>query len=181
MSKQPFKTLSLLLIVVIAAMLLLMTVGCEGGSSSDAYSITGSDGEIVLSASRNNNKVDVTVRLNKNCGINAMNFTLDYDTDSLTLTGYDKGSALSDLDLITTNTQTDKGYSITPFKFDYLNTNKNDSSTGVLLTLHFSKKKSAKGKTTVDLKYENGKIKSLTTDGMVNRAFAIKPVTISLS
>ena len=181
MPKQVFKTLSLVLIVVIAAMLLLVTVGCENGASSDAYSITGSDGEIVLSASKNNNKVDVTVRLNKNCGINSMLVELVYDTNALTLTGFDKGSALSTLDLMTTNVNTEKGYAITPFRFDYLNTNKNDASTGVMFTLHFSKKKNAKGKTTVGLKYTNGKIKSLTSDGMVNRAFAIKPVTISLS
>ncbi len=164
--------------------MLLVVAGCgETGTTGTAsdYSTKGEDGEIVMSAVRNNNKVDVTVRLNKNCGINAMALTLKYDTDALTLTGLDQGSALKSLNLITTNTATEKGYAITPFKFDYLNANKNDTSTGVMFTLHFSiKKGSGKKSTTVDLTYDSGSIKSLSDGSTTTRAFAVKPAIIAL-
>ncbi len=134
-----------------------------------------------MSGALKSGKVDVTVRLNKNCGINAMDLTLDYDTKALTLTGLDEGSALKSLDLMTTNTATEKGYSITPFKFSYLNANQNDTSTGVMFTLHFSVKKGASGNTTVGLKYAGGAIKSLTKDGITSRKFTIKTAVIALS
>ena len=152
---------------------------CSGGSTVTP-SQKGDDGEIELTGTVKNGKVDVTVRLNKNCGINAMDLILQYDTKLLTLTGMDEGSALKSLDLMTTNTATEKGYSVTPFKFSYLNANKNDTSTGVMFTLHFSVKKGASGSTTVGIKYNDGNIKSLTDDGIVTRKFSILPATVSL-
>ena len=133
-----------------------------------------------MSGALKSGKVDVTVRLNKNCGINAMDLTLQYDTKVLTLTGLDEGSALKSLDLMTTNTATEKGYSVTPFKFNYLNANQNDTSTGVMFTLHFSVKKGASGTTTVGLKYADGAIKSLTKNDIVTRKFTIIPAKVSL-
>ena len=170
--------LSLFLLAACTATLFLS--GCTSSSVSD-LTVEGSDGEITLSATQSSNKVDVTVRLTKNSGINAMNLTLAYDTDVLTLTGLDEGKALSSLNLITTNTKTEKGYAITPFKFDYLNATQNDTSTGVMFTLHFSVKKGAKGNTAVGLQYEDGKITAMSSGGLVKKRFAVKPAVIALS
>ena len=173
-------TIIVALFLLVACTAALFLSGCTA-SSTTKRTTSGTDGEIVLSGQLNGNKVDVTVRLNKNCGINAMNLTLAYDTKVLTLTGMDKGSALSSLNLMTTNTQTEKGYAITPFKFDYLNANKNDASTGVMFTLHFSVKKGAKGSTVVGLQYQSGKITSLTNNGIVRKSFAVDSAVVALS
>ena len=170
-----------LFLLAITLMAFFFTAGCSSSTNADDLKISGSDGSIEMTASRNSNKVDVTVRLEKNCGINAMTLTLAYDTDALTLTGLDEGKALASLDLITTNTKTEKGYAVTPFKFNYLNANQNDTSTGVMFTLHFSVKKDAKGSTAVGLQYDDGKITSLTKSGLVKKSFAVTPAVISLS
>ena len=176
-----FVILSVLLIAACAATLFLST-GCSSEEKTESIkAISGNDGTITLSANRTGNKVDVTVRLTKNCGIYQMLLTLSYDTKVLTLTGLDKGSALSSLNFMTTNTATEKGYSITPFKFDYLNADSNDQSTGTMFTLHFSIKKNTGKKTAVGFTYNTGDIKSLTANGLVSRAFAITPVQISVS
>ena len=170
--------------VVTMVATLFLFAGCSGGSSggSTTNSIKGEDGKIEMSAKVDKTKVDVTVRLKENCGINAMDLVLDYDTKVLTLTGVDEGTALKSLDLITTNTNTEKGYSITPFKFSYLNANKNDTSTGTMFTLHFSVKKNADvKKTTVGLKYTKGDITSLTDKGVVSRSFAVIPASVALA
>jgi len=183
MNKSISKAIILLLTVICLTALLLSMASCGNASvTASNPSQKGSDGAIEMSAVTKSGKVDVTVRLKENCGINAMNLTLTYDTDVLTLTGMDEGSALKSLDLMTSNTKTEKGYSITPFKFDYLNANKNDTSTGVMFTLHFSMKKDVSVKqTTVGLRYDSGKITSLTDDGIVAKKFSIYPVLVSLS
>ena len=178
MQKRFRHILTLLLVAILTATLLLAIPACSGGGATPTQ--TGDDGEIEMSATTKSGKVTVTVRLKKNCGISVMDLTLNYDTKKLTLTGLTEGSALKSLNLMTTNTSTEKGYSVTPFKFSYLNANKNDTSTGVMFTLTFSVKKGASGDTTVGLKYADGAIKSLTGSGLIARAFTIVPVTVSL-
>ena len=180
MRQKRFITIILALFLLAACTATLFLSGCGASTASD-LTLEGSDGEITLSATQSSNKVDVTVRLTKNSGINAMNLTLAYDTKVLTLTGMDEGKALSSLNLMTTNTKTEKGYAITPFKFDYLNASKNDTSTGVMFTLHFSVKKGAKGDTVVGLRYDDGKITSMSGGGLVKKRFAVKPAVITLS
>ena len=170
-----------LFLLAITLMAFFFTAGCSSSTNADDLKISGSDGAIEMTAKRNGSKVDVTVRLEKNCGINAMTLTLAYDTDVLTLTGLDEGKALASLDLMTTNTKTEKGYAVTPFKFNYLNANQNDTSTGVMFTLHFSVKKNAKGNTTVGLKYKSGAIKALDNGEIVAKKFSIYPATVTLS
>ena len=184
MKKRLTILLSVLLIALCAASLLFFAAGCNDTATQTASnpSQTGDDGSIVMTAELKSGKVDVVVRLKKNCGINQMLLTLQYDTKVLTLTGMEEGAALKSLNLLTTNTTTEKGYSITPFKFSYLNEKKNDTSTGTMFTLHFSVKKNATAKqTTVGLKYDSGSIKSLANGSLVTKQFSITPATVSLS
>ena len=175
-----------MLLIVVCAATLFLSVGCDSEEKTEEENvptISGTDGSILLSAVRKDSKVDVTVRLTKNCGINQMVLELIYNTKVMTLTGLDEGPALGGLGLTTTNTKTEKGYAITPFRFVYMNnSNSNDSSTGVMFVLHFSVKKDAgRSSTAVGLTYQRGDINSYAASRLVSRAFAITPVTISLS
>jgi len=119
-----------------------------------------SDGVIALMGkAEGKNKLKVSVSLDKNPGYNFLRLTLDYDKEVLTFTGFEEGSALASLDLMPTNVNTPQGYTITPFVFLYGPQNKNDTSTGSLLTLHFTVKKATKAgtKTSVGLKYTTDK------------------------
>ena len=162
------------LIVAMMTASLLFFAPKSGAEAAEAK-----DGKIKTSYVLNNGKADVTVRLEQNCGINAMQLVLTYDEDLLTLTGVDKGDALSTLRYTTTNTSTEKGYSITPFNFIYNGTS-NDSSTGVLFTLHFSVKKGADAESAkVDLRYNT--ITSVTASGDTERkSFSITQTKIAL-
>ena len=157
-----FRTCFVLLIVLSLAMCSIAFFACgeSSGGTSAGEKKTGdaADGKFVFTANKNANKVDVTVKLSKNPGYNLLFLTLDYDDTVLTFTGYDQGTALSSLGMTPTNPNTEKGYSITPFNFIYGGITKNDTSTGTLLTLHFTVKSAAKkGTTFVGFTYDKNK------------------------
>lgn len=82
------------------------------------------------------NTLTINALLTVNTGISGMTVELIYDSSAMTLTNVTMGKALSSLEPIMTNAETPKGYSITPFKFNYFG-NDNDFSTGTLFTLNF--------------------------------------------
>ena len=85
-------------------------------------------------------EIDVTVK--ENTGVCGMLLSLVYDTSVFTLVDLDYGTAFSSLSPISTNTETDEGYGIYPFKITYLG-EENDTSIGHMMTLRFSVKDDA--------------------------------------
>ena len=81
-------------------------------------------------------EIEIEVTVEENTGVSAMLLSLQYDTSVFTLTGLEYGTALSSLSPIHTNTETDEGYAIYPFKITYLG-EENDTSTGHMMTLRF--------------------------------------------
>ena len=81
-------------------------------------------------------EIEIDVTVEENTGVNSMLLSLVYDTSVFTLTSLEYGSAFSSLAPIHTNTESDEGYGIYPFKFSYLG-EENDTSVGHMMTLRF--------------------------------------------
>lgn len=81
-------------------------------------------------------EIEIDVTVEENAGVCGMLLSLDYDTSVFTLIDLEYGTAFSSLAPIHTNTQTDEGYGIYPFKITYLG-EENDTSTGKMMTLRF--------------------------------------------
>ena len=102
-------------------------------------------------------EIEIDVMVEENTGVCGMLLSLEYDTSVFTLTGLEYGTALSSLAPIHTNTETDEGYGIYPFKITYLG-EQNDTSTGRMMTLRFRVKDGAPdGSYTISLKHERDK------------------------
>lgn len=129
------KKLSIIVLSIIMAFL------CFAPKLQKSYAASLSDNSVIILSGKANDdgEIDIKVSITKNTGICAMLLELSYDTSVLTLQNVVKGNALSSLDYLTTNTKTELGYSITPFRFSYSG-NANDSSTGELFTLKFKLK-----------------------------------------
>ena len=98
-------------------------------------------------------EIEVDVTVEENTGVCSMLLSLDYDTSVFTLTNLEYGDALSSLSPIHTNTETDQGYGIYPFKINYLG-EENDTTIGHMMTLHFRVREDAPdGSYTITLKY----------------------------
>ncbi len=127
-------------------------------------------------------EIEIDVTVSENTGVCSMLLSLDYDTSVFTLTDLEYGDALSSLSPIHTNTETDQGFGIYPFKITYLG-EANDTTIGHMMTLRFRVKDNAPdGSYAITLKHdrdqgaaylENGKI--LTKNLLVDSA------TITLS
>ncbi len=81
----------------------------------------------------------VQVNLEKNPGLTAMVLELEYDKRVMELVGVERGNALRTHTFTTTNTNTDAGYLMEPFRLLWDGVSQ-DSTTGVLLTLTFESK-----------------------------------------
>lgn len=102
-------------------------------------------------------EIEIDVVVEENTGVCGMLLSLQYDTSVFALTGLEYGSAFSSLSPIHTNTETDEGYGIYPFKITYLG-EENDISTGKMMTLRFCVKDDAPdGSYTITLKHERDK------------------------
>lgn len=135
-----------------------------------------SDNAVITMSGENNEKeIVVTASLRKNTGLNGMTTEISYDTSAMTLTNVERGKALSTLEYMTTNVETEKGYAITPFIINWSG-DKNDDSIGLLITMHFVVKEGAvDGEYQVILKSERNtvtyvdegvKTKSVLIDGV---------------
>ena len=146
-----------------------------------AYSLSENSVLVLSGDVKEGKKVEINANITKNSGISAMLLELVYDTQVMTLTGLESGDALSTLDLITTNTKTEKGYSITPFKFSYLG-KANDDGTGRLLKLNFALKDNIKdGKYEVSFRYNKNKdINYIDNDVVKTKNLTIDPVSIEI-
>lgn len=146
----------ILLYVFITFMLIF---SCFAPPFKQAFASSVSDNSVIILSGNKveGNKLVIEANLAVNPGISAMTLELSYNKEIMTLSNVVFGSALSSLNPITTNTQTSEGYSITPFKFNYLGY-ENDNSTGNLFTLTFDLSDNiADGSYVVTLKYEKNK------------------------
>ena len=108
-----------------------------------AYAAEESDAAVItMSATTSDKEVAVTVDLRQNTALSGLTVEVSYDASAMTLTGVERGKALSSLDYITSNPNTDKGYAITPFKIMWSG-DENDFSTGTLVKLRFAIKENA--------------------------------------
>ena len=62
------------------------------------------------------NEIEIDVTVEENSGVSGMLLSLEYDTSVFTLTNLEYGTAFSSLSPIHTNTETEQGYGIYPFK-----------------------------------------------------------------
>lgn len=143
------------------SMLLIFVAVLTVTFASPMHILAAEEGKTVLvMKGRENTKsqefeIDVTVE--ENSGVCGMLLTLVYDTSVFTLTDLEYGSAFSSLSPIHTNTETDEGYGIYPFKITYLG-EKNDISIGKMMTLRFRVNDNAPdGEHTIILKHERDK------------------------
>lgn len=106
--------------------------------STTVFAVSLSDNAVItLSGEITEQEIVVKAYLRQNTGINGMTAEISYDTSAMTLKNVERGSALSSLDYMTTNVDTEKGYEITPFKINWSG-DENDSSSGILVTMHFT-------------------------------------------
>lgn len=102
-------------------------------------------------------EIEIDVMVEENAGVCGMLLSLVYDTSVFTLTGLEYGTACSSLVPIHTNTETEQGYGIYPFKITYLG-EQNDTTTGKMMTLRFRVKDGAQdGSYTISLQHERDK------------------------
>lgn len=102
------------------------------------YAVNLNENAVIILSGNINEKRELVIdaNLTTNSGISGMTLELVYNKNVMTLTNVKFGTALASLEPITTNTNTELGYSITPFKINYLG-KENDYSTGKLFTLIF--------------------------------------------
>lgn len=120
---------------------------------------------IVLSAATSGKEVTVEAALVRNSGISGLTVEITYDAEVMTLTNVERGNALSSLEHLTTNVDTEQGYAITPFRINWSG-DENDTSTGNVLKMSFLIKEAApdgdylitlKGVGSKPVSYLNGK------------------------
>ena len=126
--------------------------------ASPLHILAAEDGNTVLTMEGRENtetqEIEIDVTVEENTGVCGMLLSLEYDTSVFTLTDLEFGTACSSLYPMHTNAETEQGYSIYPFKITYLG-EKNDTSTGHMMTLRFGVKEDAPGGIyTIALRYE---------------------------
>ena len=111
--------------------------------------------EFEIAENKNEDEFSVRVYLNENPGICSLSMELSYDSESMMLASYTKGSGLKNLELDTPEDEEPDGYAHTPFTFDYsgkkandygVMTYENDTSTGVLFLMRFKLREGAADK-----------------------------------
>ncbi len=112
-------------------------------------------------------EIEIDVVVEENSGVLGMLLSLEYDTSVFTLTNLEYGTAFSSLSPIHTNTETEQGYGIYPFIISYLG-DKNDTSTGNMMTLRFRIKENAPdGSYHITFKHERDKDVSYLKGGKI--------------
>ena len=154
MTKARLTIISFIMIAFLAAASLLLLK--PSSFSVDAANIK-DNAIMIMSGQTQDDKVLIDARITQNSGVSGMQLELVYDTSAMELEDFVRGGALASLSLEHTNINTDKGYAITPFKFNFLGS-KNDSTTGLLLRLTFKiKEGTPNGVYNVNLKAERNK------------------------
>ena len=123
--------------------LFVMTISAVVPSGIAAYAADESEAPVmVLTATTSGKEVTVDAALKRNSGISGLTVEIVYDASAMTLTNVERGSALSSLEYLTTNVDTEQGYAITPFRINWSG-DEDDSSTGTVVKMRFSVKETA--------------------------------------
>lgn len=147
--KQVLKLIILILSLCLISIPASMTVFASSLSDNAVITLSGEIAE---------QEIVVEANLRQNTAINGMTAEISYDTSAMTLKNIERGTALSSLDYMTTNVETEKGYAITPFRIIWSG-DENDGSSGLLVTMHFTVNKTANdGEYAVTLKTEKESI-----------------------
>ena len=154
--------------------------------ASPVHILAAGEGNTVLVMKGKENEgtheIEIDVVVEENAGVCGMLLSLEYDTSVFTLSGLEYGTAFSSLSPIHTNTETDEGYGIYPFKITYLG-EENDMSTGKMMTLRFIVKDNAPdGSYTITLKHERDKdVTYLNNNEILTKNLLIDGARITLS
>ena len=140
--------------VVFLALLSLLLSAVSLASTASAADL--SDNIVLqLTETHTENEIVINANLVTNTGISAMTLELVYDNTVFEFQGYEQGTALGQLDLISTDLSRDPTL---PVKFNWFNQNpevENDFSTGNLLQLRFAlRSDSQSGKYEIGFKYD---------------------------
>ncbi len=140
-------------VVFLVSVFLLLSVL---SSASTVFATDLSDNIVLqLTETHTDNEIVINVNLVTNTGISAMTLELVFDNTAFEFQGYQQGTALGKLDLISTDLSGDPTL---PVKFNWFNQNPevdNDFSTGHLLQLHFAlKPDSRSGEYEIGFKYD---------------------------
>ena len=168
------------------SILLMLGVMLTIAFASPTYTLAAENGNTVLVMKGRENtqtkEIEIDVMVEENTGVCGMLLTLVYDTSVFTLTGLEYGTAFSSLSPIHTNTETEDGYGIYPFKITYLGEN-NDTSTGKMMTLHFSVKENAPdGSYTITLQHDRDKdVTYLKNNEILTKNLLIDGAEVTLS
>ena len=153
--------------------------------ASPMYVLAAEGNTVLVMKGRENTQtqeIEIDVTVEENTGVCGMLLTLEYDTSVFTLTGLEYGTAFSSLSPIHTNTETDEGYGIYPFKITYLG-EENDTSIGKMMTLRFSVKDNVPdGSYTITLKHDRDKdVTYLKNNEILTKNLLIDGARVTLS
>lgn len=170
---------------LISILLILGTVLTMLFASPLQILAAGEENTVLIMKGRENvetHEIEIDVIVEENTGVCGMLLSLIYDTSVFTLTGLEYGDAFSSLSPIHTNTETDEGYGIYPFKITYLG-EENDTSTGKMMTLRFSVKDGAPdGDYTITLDHQRDKdVTYLSENEILTKNLLIDGAKITLS
>lgn len=154
-----------LMLVILSFLLMIIFVAPP---KQKTYAVNLNENAVIILSGNINEKRELVIdaNLTTNSGISGMTLELVYNKNVMTLTNVKFGTALASLEPITTNTNTELGYSITPFKINYLG-KENDYSTGKLFTLVFELDDTiSDGNYRISLKYrKNQDVNYIDTNG----------------
>ncbi len=170
------KRLSFMVLIVMAS------IFCFSTSLRAVYADVSSDSLIMaLVANHDQNQIEIDVKMIKNTGVSAMTLELDYGKDVFEFVGYEKGTALDKLDLMSTGPNTDETSSI---KFNWFSVGNefNDESIGTVLKLKFMLKDGVQsGKYSIGFKHNGGDIAYIENGNVVSKNAIISKVLISIA
>ena len=168
------------------AMFLMIGVMLTMAFASPIEALAAGDGNTVLIMKGRENveahEFEIDVMVEENAGVCGMLLSLVYDTSVFTLIGIEYGPAFSALSPMHTNTETEEGYGIYPFKITYLG-EENDLSVGKMMTLRFSVRDNAPdGSYTIVLKHERDRdVTYLKDNAILTKNLLIDGARITLS
>lgn len=162
---------------VVACLLLSLSV-----SVGTTFAASLSDSLILqLTETHTEDQIDVNVRLVTNSGITGMTLELVYNRSIFEYNGYERGSALGNLDLISTGSSAEVS---SPIKFNWMSQSvRNDFSEGNILKIHLKLKPNAQsGKYEVGFNYDNGDITYVdNTNNLSSKSAIISKAVIDVT
>ena len=138
-NKRHSKFYPLMLAMIILFFLILIPIGMTQVSAAEADAPEMATVRIESKTVHRGQTFELQIYLDHNPGLVSLMLELEYDKTAMKLVGVSHGDALSTHSFTTTNTETEEGFSVTPFRMLW-DGRAQDKSTGVLVTLTFESK-----------------------------------------